>query len=218
MGYHMAGFEVVGVDIEPQPSYPFKFIQMNVLDLNPEHIRKHFQAVAASPPCQVNTSLRRLHPEIEYDDLIPPTRELLKATGLPYVIENVPGAKLVNPVQMCGSAFGLRVRRHRLFEANFKVEGSGCDHEWQDRHRPYKVQISTKRAQGRVYGSQEERYRLSGCVPVHGGNQLLDADNLICAAVAMGIEWMTKEELNQAVPPAFTCLIGEQLMEQQGWR
>src|SRR5581483_312695 len=121
MGYYRAGFDVVGVDTKPQPHYPFRFIQADAL----EYLRlgpiSWYAAVHASPPCQAHTSLRGMWNAKEHVDLIPPTRELLRKTGLPYVIENVPGAPMDAQVMLCGSAFGLgipgaQLRRHRLFE------------------------------------------------------------------------------------------------------
>lgn len=203
MGYHIAGFEVVGVDIEPQPNYPFRFVQGDVLKLRPEYIRKHFQAVAASPPCQAYSSTRSLHPHIERDDLVDETRSLLEATGLPYVIENVVGAPLINPVLLCESSFGLRVRRHRLFETNWGLEGRPCRHAWQDIHRPY--------VQSRYHTGK--RLHASGTIGVYGGGQGLGDSETWLWRVAMGIDWMTKKELSQAIPPAYTQWIGEQLFE-----
>lgn len=221
MGFHQAGFEVVGVDIEPQPLYPFEFIQANALELSPSEIRREFHAVHAAPPCQFFTTLSALHGEnyhgVKVFNLIPGTRDLLRDTGLHYVIENVEGARseLRNPVTLCGSSFGLRVRRHRLFETNWSLEGLPCDHTWQDRHRPYLIRYSKQRSQW------------SGIVRVIGGRQLLDPDlppfengvgvsdpnELLKDSVAMGIDWMPKKSLNQAIPPAYTRHIGNQLKE-----
>jgi DNA (cytosine-5)-methyltransferase 1 len=111
MGYHRAGFDVVGVDIRPQLRYPFEFVQADALTFPPDG----FDAIHASPPCQRFSTTASLH-TAKYPDLIEPTRRLLAATGLPYVIENVVGAPLVSPIRLCGSSFGLGVRRHRLFE------------------------------------------------------------------------------------------------------
>ena len=133
MGYHRAGFDVVGVDLEPQPHYPFEFIQADALDMA-EWIFD-FDAVHASPPCQSFTAYRRKGHGVgdNYPDLISATRSMAMRTGLPYVIENVPGAPLENPVQLCGTGFGLDVQRHRLFESNVSLMGMGCAH---GRHAP----------------------------------------------------------------------------------
>jgi DNA (cytosine-5)-methyltransferase 1 len=205
MGYHMAGFDVVGVDIEPQPNYPFKFYQRDALTLDPRRIRARFDAVVASPPCLGYTTLASRYPHIQHAKLIPATRDLLEATRLPYIIENVANARkdLIEPVQLCGSSFGLRVQRHRLFETNFDITTTpACTHEWQNRHRTYEIYMTKERG-----GS-----RWSGAMPIHGtGYQLRTRDDWYRASVAMGIDWMTRLELNQAIPPLYTHWLGRQL-------
>lgn len=133
MGYHQGGFDVVGVDKYPQPRYPFQFVQMDALEalqilLDGGQIGGYylsdFYTIHASPPCQRNSTMTKGlwkdrindHPE-----LIAPTRKLLIRTGKPYIIENVPTAPLINPTVLCGSMFGLQVRKHRLFETTFPV-------------------------------------------------------------------------------------------------
>lgn len=204
-GYADAGFEVIGVDKDPQPNYPYDFIDMDVFDLDKDFF-DNFDVIAASPPCQKYSVTRFVHPDKEHPDLIPPTRELLIKTGKPYVIENVETAPLVDPITLCGSSFNLRVRRHRLFESNVPIKGKSCDHDWQNSSRIYKVRM----AHGVV--------RSSGVVPVFGALQLMPGSlygdtELNIASDAMGIDWMTKWELNQAIPPAYTKFIGEQLIE-----
>ena len=115
MGYHRAGFEVVGVDIAMQKNYPFEFHQADALEYLQEHGHE-FDAIHASPPCQAYSVTYSLPNVGEYPELIEPIRELLISSGKPYVIENVPGAPLINPVELCGSMFGLNVIRHRRFE------------------------------------------------------------------------------------------------------
>ena len=116
MGYHRAGFEVVGVDIKPQPHFPFEFHQVDALT----YTLDGFDAYHASPPCQRYSCAVNLHNNRDsHPDLIDIVRNILLKTGKHYVIENVPGSPLINPTQLCGSAFGLRVRRHRLFEITF---------------------------------------------------------------------------------------------------
>ena len=125
MGYHRAGFDVVGVDIDPQPNYPFEFIQGDALGILADlDFVKSFDAVHASPPCQAKSTVTPKHSRSSYAELIAPTRDLLIAAGLPYVIENVQGAvkDLRNPVRLCGSSFLLDVRRHRFFETNWNLE------------------------------------------------------------------------------------------------
>jgi hypothetical protein len=137
MGYHRAGFEVTGIDIAPQPRFPFEFLEYDALEFLEFGDLSGFDAIAASPPCQHYAGStawrgdRSKHP-----DLIAPTRELLEATGLPYVIENVPDARrhLRNPLMLCGSAFGLPIRRHRYFETNWPlgILTLGCHHQSTD--------------------------------------------------------------------------------------
>src|SRR6266700_1704986 len=128
MGYHRAGFDVVGVDIKPHPDYPFPMIAMDALDALAGAVRlDRFDVIHASPPCQAYSALRVLN-TATYPDLVKPVREGLRQWGGPYVIENVPGAPLLNPVRLCGTEFGLTTRtdrhgqvwlkRHRLFESN----------------------------------------------------------------------------------------------------
>lgn len=207
MGYHMAGFEVVGIDSEMQPNYPFRFMQddiTKITDAEANRIRDNFDAVAASPPCKpysvTKTLARRDHPK-----LVEVTRELLEYIDLPYVIENVPGAPLIKPVQVCGSAFGLRVQRHRLFESNCEIEGSKCFHEWQDRDLRY-IQVPN--------GPSSERR--TGIAYVYGrgdGTFFRGQSQHQIWSHAMGIDWMTTDELAQAIPPLYTLYIGTQLME-----
>lgn len=195
MGYHMSGFHVIGVDIEPQKRYPFEFIQMDALSISPSFIFDHFHVVAASPPCQLYSVTRGINPHIDYPDLVEPTRDLLQETGLPYCMENVVRAPLQYPVQLCGSSFGLRVRRHRWFESNVSIVGSKCDHSWQKRHMPY----HTSKGQP------------TGVVGVFGGGQNLGEGEYIKWQVAMGIDWMSKREMAQAIPPAYTLHLGKQI-------
>jgi DNA (cytosine-5)-methyltransferase 1 len=215
MGYAQAGFDMIGIDHEPQPNYPFEFYQYDLTQLDPEWIIDVADVVVASPPCWFHTALNkgRDHGHI---DLIPETRELIEATRLPYVIENVEGARdhLINPLTLCGSSFGLRVRRHRLFEANFRLTGPACDHEWQDDTPRYRIHVNSK------HKDFETGY-LSGIVPVYGGSQTRGGppgSAGLRAAVGMGIDWMSQKELNQAIPPAYTHHLGRQLMAELDWR
>jgi DNA (cytosine-5)-methyltransferase 1 len=192
MGYHRAGFEVVGVDIKPQPHYPFEFIQADALDELVLPGFERFDAVHASPPCQAFTRAKHLRTaqggETEALDLIEPTRRLLRRLGLPYVIENVPGAPL-HGVTICGSTFGLKVRRHRVFESNVYIPPLPCNHKFQ----------------GRPVGVY---HVLNDHVP-QGGTT---ASTLEEGQEAMGIDWMTWAELKEAIPPAYTKWIGHNLI------
>jgi DNA (cytosine-5)-methyltransferase 1 len=198
VGYNRAGFEVIGVDIAPQPHFPFKMIQADALKLDMKFL-KSFDAIHASPPCQSYSDLAKRNGNgHEWPRLIEPVREMLIKTGKPYVIENVSGAPMLNPVILCGTMFkGLRVLRHRLFEANFLIvpppHGKHPRCHTFDKRKPH-------------YGKTND---MIDFVSVNGGGNC----TIAAARDAMGIDWMTKDELNEAIPPAYTELIGKQLMK-----
>jgi DNA (cytosine-5)-methyltransferase 1 len=202
VGYQRAGFDVVGVDIEPQPNYPFEFHQHDALPflrgvaaMRTIAFEGRVDAIHASPPCQAHSTLKARWKDHDHPDLVAATRELLMAAGLPYVIENVEGAPLHEPVTICGSSLGLNVRRHRLFETNWGLMVPPCAHGWQ-----------TKRFDVYEHG----KWRKAATVPVYGhGGGKANAHG----PEAMGIDWMTRAELVQAIPPAYTELIGHQLMQ-----
>jgi DNA (cytosine-5)-methyltransferase 1 len=196
VGYNRAGFEVVGVDIDPQPHYPFSFIQADALSLDPEFLLA-FDAIHASPPCQSYSDLAKRNGNAdEWPRLIDPVRDILSNTGLPYVIENVEGAPLINPIILCGTMFpNLRVLRHRLFESN--VELFAPPHQ-----KHPKVHTFDKRKSH--YGKTDE---WRDFVQVTGGGNC----SIAAAHDAMGIDWMTKGEINEAIPPDYTKYIGLQL-------
>jgi DNA (cytosine-5)-methyltransferase 1 len=205
MGYHRAGFDVVGVDIKPQPNYPFEFHQADALGVLREMLsrlvwdefwwdRDGFDVIHASPPCQSFTAYRRKGHGVGdgYPNLIPETRYLLGLVGVPYVIENVQGAPLVETVRYCGSSFGLDVRRHRFFESSVPLFAPRCDHAWQAPRFP----------------PATNRTNLRRTVEVGVWRIPLEVQQQ-----AMGIDWMTLPELSEAVPPAYTAHIGRQLIE-----
>jgi DNA (cytosine-5)-methyltransferase 1 len=194
MGYHRAGFEVVGVDIDPQPRYPFTFIRGDALALLPE-LAPRFDVIHASPPCQRWTVGGRIHDsQWQHPDLIRPVRDLLRRAGKPWVIENVVGAPLLRAVRLCGTMFGLRVFRHRLFESNVLLLAP--DHPRHDGSTGAADGYSTL-ARGR-----------GGYICVAGHNFIREQ-----GAAAMGINWMTsRHELTQAIPPAYTEFVGRQLI------
>jgi hypothetical protein len=201
-GYQRNGFKVLGVDLNDQPNYcGDEFVQDDALHYLRHMPAGRFVGIHASPPCQAYTTLRTLQGGREYPDLVGPTRELLRATGLPYVIENVVGAPLENPVMLCGSSFGLRIRRHRLFECGgFHAMALPCAHYWQqDRIFPA------------LNGQDRKRGGRSGIVGVYGNGGDKRAD---LWAQEMGIDWMSRHELTQAIPPAMTEHIGGYLMAE----
>ena len=193
MGYHLAGFDVIGIDIKLQKRYPFEFIQADALEvLADKSFIAQFDVIAASPPCQTHSATRHLRNAqgkgTDKVDLIPQTRKALIDSGKTYIIENVVGAPLIDPILLCGSSFDLKVRRHRLFESNVPLVGKACDHK----------------SQGKpvgIYGSMRDE------IP-NGGHT---AKSIEQAREAMGIDWMIWGELVEAIPPVYTKWIGEQL-------
>jgi len=193
MGYHRAGFDVTGVDIEPQPRYPFRFYEadaLEFLDLLIHGVVCDWDAIHTSPPCQDYSRAMR-HLTAGYPRLIPPVRARLSAAGVPWVIENVPGAPLphqtdlfgAHGVELCGTMFGLPIWRHRLFEASLPLSPPrGCDHSAQP--------LNPHRA-------------------VRPGGRTIEADY----REAMGVGWMGRHEAREAIPPAYTEHIGRQLLE-----
>ena len=213
MGYYRAGFEVVGVDINPQKHYPFEFIQADALALDMEFMQS-FDAIHASPPCQAHTSLRTMWNAKRHVDLVDPSRQKLIESGLPYVIENVPGAPLHHAATLCGTMFGLGVkgeaelRRHRVFEASFLIQTLQCRHG--------------KSGVIGVYGGHGRNRKRVPVIGVYGGGHGVSlhrrekGEKYFTAhqqREAMGIDWMTVGELSQAIPPAYTEFIGRQLID-----
>jgi DNA (cytosine-5)-methyltransferase 1 len=205
VGYHRAGFDVVGVDNRPQPHYPFEFVQAEALAAETWIEIDYFDAIHASPPCQAFTRYRNRPGHVgEAQDLVAPTRALLKESGLPYIIENVEGAPLHDPTLLCGSMFGLPLRRHRLFETNWALMAPKCQHGWQLGLRLYPQATNRKNARNTV---EIGTWRIPENVQKD----------------AMEIDWMRmrtadgknrfRSELSQAIPPAYTELIGHQLLQ-----
>ncbi len=195
VGYYRAGFDVVGVDIKPQPRYPFDFILGDAL--NPPVDLNAFDAIHASPPCQAYSVLAAMHRRVDYPDLIEDTRRLLIASGLSYVIENVETAPLeseaglfgVSGVMLCGTAFklgerGMELRRHRLFESNVVLASLPCCH---------RLKTIGVYGHGGHTGKHRMAYRKE-------------------ASEALQIDWMNRDEMCQAIPPAYTEWIGAQLL------
>ena len=193
VGYGRAGFDVVGVDIEPQPRYPFEFHQGDALDFLAEYWRD-FDAVHGSPPCQGYTALKAVHGN-PHPLLIPETRRLMRATGLPTVIENVQGSPLRRDLTLCGEMFGLGVIRHRYFELG----------DWiamQPQHRPHR---------GRVAGMRHGEWFQGPYFAVYGEGG--GKGTVVQWQQAMGIDWTdVRREIADAVPPAYTEHIGAQLI------
>lgn len=200
MGYHRPGFEVVGIDINPQPNYPFEFIQADVMDHLDKDFLRSFDLIHASPPCQSYSDLaKRNRNGHHWPRLIEPVRSFLNTTGLPYVIENVEGAPLLNPIVLCGTMFpGLRVLRHRLFEATFQISTP--------EHQKHPLVFTHDKRKGH-YGKLDQD---TSFVQVTGGGNCTVKNKRL----AMGIDWMTGGEINEAIPPAYTEFIGKQFLKQ----
>jgi DNA (cytosine-5)-methyltransferase 1 len=190
MGLYRAGFDVTGVDIEPQPNYPFRFVQGDAL-LRPIDLRS-FDFIWASPPCQDYSALKRFSNK-ERGKLIPAVRAMLQDSGIPYVIENVVGSDLINPIRLCGSMFGLGVWRHRLFEMSHRPTlDPQCNHS----ACPKPIDVTG--TGGPFKGIRKKS----------GGGISRKPNNLAHAREVMGIDWMSRKELSQAIPPAFAEYIG----------
>jgi DNA (cytosine-5)-methyltransferase 1 len=220
MGYHRAGFEVVGVDIKPQPHYPFEFHQADAMGilaaiLSPVAADERsvwrwpgrFDVIHASPPCQAYSITKHAYHR-EHPDLVPATIRALMVSGVPYVIENVVGAPLPDAVTLCGSMFDLtapdhyigqpvQLKRHRLFQSSAMILAPGpCRH------------VKGVRVGGVYGGAWSKNRTLDPTVKRTGGYAPPDD----VQRELMGIDWMTRAELNQAIPPAYTEWIGRQLL------
>ena len=183
------------MDIKKQKRYPFEFIHADALEIMADtNFMAQFDVIAASPPCQTHSITKHLRnaqgKSTSKVDLIPQTRQALQSLGKPYIIENVPGAPLINPVVLCGSAFGLKVRRHRHFESNVELVGTTCNHKEQG--RPVGI-----------YGSMKDE------IPKGGKT----ATSIEEAREAMGIDWMLWGDLVEALPPVYTEFLGKQIKQ-----
>lgn len=203
-GYVSAGFDVTGIDLTPMKRYPFEFIEGDALSF-PLKFYKQFDAIAASPPCKVHTRLKAFS-HAHHVDLVAKTRALLKRTGLPYIIENVPGSPLIDPTLLCGSMFGLFVRRHRLFETNWKLEPLACDHAKQERESPGFIRQESH--------SGKPIKHSSPVLIVCGHGSGNGSGEIDLWRREMQIPWGSQRGLAQAVPPAYTKYIGLQLIKE----
>ena len=214
-GYERAGFVVYGIDKKAQPRFPFPFIKIDTLKAldillsgdkltfnNGENLSlDDISVIHASPPCQIHSRMRKLNVSQgvakNYKELIAPVRTKLKATGKIYIIENVEGSPLIDPITLCGSSFGLLVRRHRLFESNVSLWGKPCAHY---------IEVKDKPNLNRLHKGNS---RVVGCYG-HGRGK---GDTVELWSKAMGIDWMSRHELSQAIPPAYTEWIGSQVID-----
>jgi DNA (cytosine-5)-methyltransferase 1 len=196
-GYQRAGFHVTGVDISPQPRYcGDEFVLADALEFPTDG----FHAIHASPPCQAYSVANNIHQTATHPRLIEPVRERLIAASVLYVIENVPGAPLRSPFLLCGRTFGLGVKRHRLFESTELILTEPCPHG----HPGDWLLVFGDTVLER--GHQSGRAKGGGPV-IHRRHVGIDRGR-----EAMGIDWMTRDELSEAIPPAYTEWIGRHLM------
>ncbi len=197
MGISQAGFDVTGVDIEPQPEYPHRFELGNALDAD----LSGYDFVWASPPCQCFTKYKNRRPNLaeKYQDLIVATREKLTAWGGYWIMENVVGAPLVNPVTLCGSMFGRDIRRHRLFESNVALMQPECNHGiWTPNRFPG----------GRSRERGHARIPVRGTIEIGRWNIPLETQK-----AAMGMPWVTDlRKLSEAIPPVYAEYLARQIM------
>lgn len=199
-GYYLAGFDVTGVDIDPQPNYPdgLEFIQADAFEFVREHGHK-FDLITASPMCRDHTVLAGKHGKTGTGWQLAAIRDELARLDRPWVIENVPGAPLRPDVRLCGDVhFGLRVVRHRYFESGFPL-----------------VSPPWCRAKHRAPVATREQFRMW-----HQGWHASVTGNIgsYVGPEAMGIDWMTGNELSQAIPPVYTEYIGHQFLDPRYWR
>lgn len=206
MGYHRAGFEVVGVDIVPQPHYPFQFYQADALTwldwLPSREATAHvlgFDAFHASPPCQGESVLRNQHAEVEYERLLVPTLERFALLRRPWAVENVDNAEApagIYKVRLCGSMFGLKVRRHRWFWSNTAMLVPTCDH---------RSQTDLVGVNGHADGPSFDR------VGKGKGPRQASTDE---AREVMDMPWCaSRRGITNAVPPAYTEFVGRHLLD-----
>ena len=200
MGYHRAGLEVVGVDIKMQKNYPFEFHQADAFAFLEKHGHE-FDVIHASPPCQAYSRVTPSDARGDYDfNTLPVIKSLMKDFGKPWILENVPGAEhlMLCPISLCGSMFGLGVWRHRFFEmSDAPTLTPECDH----------LRYS-KPLDATGTGGPTNQPRM-----LPGGGWSRKPTNLKQAQDAMGIDWMTRKEISQAIPPAYTEWIGQRLLE-----
>ena len=189
--------EITGVDIRPMPRYVGdRFVQADALEYLVEHGHE-YDFIHASPPCQAYSTTKSMpYKTKEYPDLVVPVRKLLIESGVPYVIENVMGAPLYTNIILCGTMFGLKVYRHRAFESSLML--------FQPAHFKHTERIGGYRPGGKLPRKAPRDWE--GYICVAGGNFTIAQ-----ARRAMGIDWMTKKEIAEAIPPAYTRWIGMQI-------
>lgn len=204
-GYRYAGWEVIGVDIERQPRYPYEFLQRDVMEPGLlEHLVDTYRpaAIHASPPCQAYSPLNNINRK-SYPDLVAPIRGMLVATGIPWIIENVPQAPLNNPLILCGSMFGLRLYRHRAFESSIELVGRKHPNHTARCSRNGSLPTRDKPFMTVTGGKHSRAWQLKACE-------------------YMGLPWLAAgshplktaiREVSEAIPPAYAWWVGKQLID-----
>jgi DNA (cytosine-5)-methyltransferase 1 len=187
-GLQLAGFNPEGVDIKAMPRYPYTFHLGDALDYPTDG----FEFIWASPPCQLFSPLARREDLSKFKDLIEPTRAKLKASGLPWVMENVPDAPLRADLTLCANSFGLRSYRHRIFECSFPVI--------QPPHKPHMVRVNRRGENRRQHWANGGHITITGDIGVYVGPE------------AMGINWMSGNGLSEAIPPVYARFIAQQYL------
>lgn len=185
-GYHTAGFDITGVDLTPQPRYPYPFVQADAIAYLKAH-GPEYDAIHASPPCQAHSNAWRIRAR-EHPDLIAPTRDALNATGRPWIIENVVGAPLHQPIELCGAMFGLRTYRHRIFESNIDIQAPT-----HPQHVARTVKMGRPLKPGDFY---------------HAVGNFSSVEEI---RADMGVPWMNRDGIRESIPPAYTAHLGAQL-------
>lgn len=203
MGYYRAGFDVVGVDLKRTGFYPFEFIQADVFELELDFL-KGFDFIHASPCCQAYSRIAFNHilrGKKFYPQQIDPVRDLLISSGVPYVIENVPGSPLKNYFTLCGTSFGLRILRHRIFESSIDIGlVPPCNHQGSVIKGDY-IQVC---GNGSLVGSNSKK---------RGAVRFKYADSIKTAwSMGLGIDWMDVKSMSQAIPPIYTEFIGKRIL------
>ena len=185
VGYHRAGFDIVGIDRDGKfaKRYPFEFHQADAIEFIREHGHE-FDAIHASPPCQAYSGTQKIQNN-DHPDLIGPTRDALEATGVPYVIENVPGAPLLDPALLCGAMFGLETYRHRLFESSVVIETP-----------PHPEHVAPLTKMGRPPKPGEFMHIVGNFSGVDRGREVME------------MPWASRDGLREAIPPAYTTWVG----------
>lgn len=192
-GYRRAGFEVTGIDIKPQPNYPFNFEQGDALEAL-DVIGEFYDLIHASPPCQTFSWGTRKGREEKFPDLLTPTINALQDIGIPWVVENIPNSGL-SGVRLCGTQFGLPLLKHRIFATSFPVD---------DLPHPK-----------HIWGGVQQGIYMT--VAGHGGNNKSGNYSVPSWRRAMDMDWpTTRHELAEAIPPAYTEYIGRQFLRHRG--